>query len=117
MRRWLPLGLALAAVCGCAQGEFCQKIRQTVIPPEQRSIDYLDPAQLPTVRIPDNVPPRTVTDPRPKTLEWQLSLDEAIRIALENARVVRVLAGTFAVSSGQTIYDVAITNTTIDVAN
>jgi outer membrane protein TolC len=46
-----------------------------------------------------------------------LSLDEAIRIALENTRVVRTLAGTFAVASGQTIYDAAIVNTTIDQAS
>ena len=40
--------------------------------------------------------------------------DEAIRIALENTRVVRTLAGLSAASSGRTIYDAAITNTTID---
>ncbi len=43
-----------------------------------------------------------------------LSLDEAIRTALLNSEVVRVLAGVTAVSSGRTIYDAAITNTTID---
>src|SRR5262249_12864428 len=48
--------------------------------------------------------------------EWRLSLDDAIRIALENAQGVRILAGLTAVSSGQTIYDAAITNTTIDQA-
>jgi outer membrane protein TolC len=62
------------------------------------------------------VPPRTVTNPQPQSPEWELSLDEAIRIALANARVVRILTGTTAVSSGQTIYDAAITNTTIDQA-
>ena len=45
-----------------------------------------------------------------------LSLDEAIRIALANAKVVRVLAGTTATSSAQTIYDPAISNTGIDTA-
>src|SRR5712691_8027036 len=116
MRRWLPLGLTIAAVCGCASGELRQRIRETVILPEQRTIDYFDPAQLPPARIPDTLPPRTVSDPRLETAEWQLSLDDAIRIALENARVVRVLAGTSAAASGQTIYDAAIMNTTIDVA-
>jgi outer membrane protein TolC len=43
-----------------------------------------------------------------------LSLDEAIRIALVNANVVRVLTGVTATPSGSTIYDAAITNTTID---
>ncbi|MFZ5830059.1 MAG: TolC family protein, partial [Planctomycetota bacterium] len=50
----------------------------------------------------------------PENAPWRLSLDEAIRIALLNARVVRVAAGTQAVSSGSTIYDPAISNTRID---
>jgi outer membrane protein TolC len=45
-----------------------------------------------------------------------MSLDDAIRIAVQNARVVRQLAGTTATASGRTIYDAAITNTTIDQA-
>jgi outer membrane protein TolC len=114
MRRWFPLSLALAGAVGCASspGEF----RRNIIMPEQQSIDCVDPAQLPSVAIPDAPPPRTVTDPQPDTAEWQLSLDEAIRIGIEHAKVIRVLAGTTATSSGQTIYDAAITNTTIDQA-
>lgn len=87
-----------------------------MILPEQRSIDYRDPAQFPPAPIPANVPPRTVSRPQPETAPWHLSLDEAIRIALENARAIRVLAGSTAVSSGQTIYDPAISNTQIDQA-
>lgn len=114
MKRSLLLGLTLLTTCGCVlpDGGVCPNI----ILPEQRVIDYHDPAQLPPARIPDSVKPRTVSDPRPETVEWRLSLDEAIRISLENARVIRVLAGTTATSSGQTIYDAAITNTTIDQA-
>ncbi len=114
MARRLLLGLVLSSACGCALtvADLCRNI----ILPEQRSIDYRDPAQLPPAPIPPSVPPRTVSDPRPETTEWQLSLDDAIRIALENAQVVRTLAGVTAVSSGQTIYDAAITNTTIDQA-
>jgi outer membrane protein TolC len=37
-----------------------------------------------------------------------------IRIGLENARIVRVLAGVTAQSSGRTMYDAGIVNTTID---
>ena len=119
MGRSLLLGLTALAVCGCVLPGYDgqQTVCQDVIFPEQRVIDYRDPAPLPTARIPNNLPPRTVTDPRPDTPEWRLSLDEAIRIALENANVVRVLSGTTAVASGQTIYDPAITNTTIDQAN
>ena len=43
-------------------------------------------------------------------------MDEAIQIALANADVIRVLTGTTATSTGQTIYDPAITNTDIDAA-
>jgi outer membrane protein TolC len=61
-------------------------------------------------------PPRTVTRPQPDTPDWYLTLDDAIRIALENTQAVRILTGTTAVNSGQTIYDAAIANTTIDQA-
>jgi outer membrane protein TolC len=114
----LLLGLAVVTACGCAlpARDVARHVCRNIIMPEQRTIDYRDPAPLPPARIPDSLPPRTVSDPRPDTPEWRLSLDDAIRIALENARVVRVLAGTTATASGQTIYDAAITNTTIDQA-
>ncbi len=112
MKRWLLLGVTLSSACGC--GLTADDVCRNVLLPEQRSLAARDPAQLPPARIPDNVPPRTVARPRPETAEWQLSLDDAIRIALENTRVVRVLTGTAAASSGRTIYDAAVTNTTID---
>jgi outer membrane protein TolC len=117
MRRLL-LGLAVVTACGCAlpARDVARHVCRNIILPEQQTIDYRDPAPLPPARIPDSLPPRTVSDPRPETPEWRLSLDDAIRIALENARVVRVLTGTAAAASGQTIYDAAITNTTIDQA-
>src|SRR4051794_19510465 len=64
MLRRLLTGLAVLSVCGCALSprEACENI----IFPEQRSIDYLDPAQLPSAHIPDNVSPRTVTNSRPE---------------------------------------------------
>lgn len=89
-------------------------VSRSVILPEERVISARDPATLPAARIPDSVSPRTVTDPRPQEAEWRMSLDEAIRVALENARVIRVLAGFAAVSSGQTVYDPAIASTAID---
>src|SRR5947209_13270175 len=108
----LLLLLLTAGGCGPTTHELCRSI----ILPEQRTLDIHDPAPLPPARIPDSVPPRTVTEPKPDTPEWPLSLDDAIRIALENSRGVPVLAGTTAVNSGQTIYDTAITNTQIDQA-
>lgn len=114
MSRKILLGLALTSIGGC--GYSVGEVSRNIILPEQRTITYRDPDQFSPVQIPSNVAPRTVADPRPETKEWQLSLDEAIRIALENARVIRVLAGTAAVSTGTTIYDAAITNTSIDQA-
>ena len=108
------LGLALLTVCGCALSP--KDLGQYVILPEARTLEHREPADLSTPTLAPPLPPRTVSAPRPGTPEWQLSLDDAIRIALENARVIRVLAGTTAVASGQTIYDAAITNTTIDQA-
>ncbi len=114
MRGRLLLSLALVTACGCElTGE---DLLHDIILPEQRTISHRDPSQFPPAPIPPSAPPRTVSDPHPDETAWQLSLDDAIRIALENARVVRVLAGTSAVSSGQTIYDAAIVNTTIDQA-
>lgn len=85
-----------------------------VILPEQRIIAYREPGCYPHVAIADSQSPRTVTDPQPQTPILALSLNDAIRITLENAKVIRILTGFTATSSGQTIYDPAITNTTID---
>ena len=85
-----------------------------LIKAEQRHIRFRDPASLPDVRVPPTPSPATVSQPLPPDALLSLSLDEAIRMALDNSQVVRQLAGVVAVSSGRTIYDPAITNTTID---
>ena len=112
--RLLVFGLLLSAAGGCAL--TADDVVHSVILPEQRTIEHRDPSELPPARIPPNTPPRTVQDPQLDSPEWRLSLDEALRISLENAKVIRVLAGTAATTSGQTIYEAAITNTTIDQA-
>ncbi len=58
--------------------------------------------------------PTTVVDTNKKRNlpTYKMTLDEAIRIALENSEVIRVLGG----SSGRTVYDPAIANTQIDSA-
>lgn len=86
------------------------------LPPEQRTIVVRDPLELPPARIPVTPPPPTVGQPQGEIPQRMLSLDETIRTALTNARVVRVLAGVTATSSGSTIYDAAVTNTSIDEA-
>ena len=78
--------------------------------PEQRNIKIRCPEALPPLRPPDTPTPVTVSDLQPQAVSEQMSLDDAIRITLLNSEVIRVLGG----SSGQTVYDPAITNTQID---
>lgn len=106
---WLAVVLVVA---GC--NITLNDVGRSLVLPEQQAIGYRSPTELPPAPLPESVAPRTVSNPQPKTTTWELSLDEAIKVALENARVIRVLAGTSAVASGRTIYDAAITNTTID---
>jgi outer membrane protein TolC len=82
--------------------------------PEQRTLEIRHPSELVKGRIPDAPPPRTVSDPQLDSPARNLTLDDAIRIAMENTEAVRVLAGVQAVASGRTIYDAAISNTSID---
>ncbi len=105
------LGVTLALV---AQGPVAAQDVCRLIPPEQRCLAIRRPAQLPNARLPDAPTPPTVSEPQPDAQPWNLSLDEAIRIALANSEVIRVLAGASAASSGRTIYDPAIANTQID---
>src|SRR5438270_4584858 len=108
--RAIVLGLSLAGAAGCTLSpDIC---RYSILP-EQRSIDPIDPAPVPPTAVPPLAPPRTVSEPGAPAGPWPLSLDEAIRIALDNAKVVRALAGLTAVSSGSTIYDTAISVTNI----
>lgn len=84
--------------------------------PERKCLEIRDPSQLVQAQMPAVPDPRTVAPPDEKPEPWQMSLDTAIRIALSNSEVVRVLAGTSATSSGRTVYDPAVTNTEVDRA-
>ena len=98
-----------------AKSADAQRVLPTLFP-EQRSIQIRDPSQLPKYRINDSVPPPTVST-KVDLEPYPVSLDDVIRISLSRTDVVRILVGTTATSSGQTIYDTAITNTTIDQSN
>lgn len=87
-----------------------------IFAPEQRCIEVRDPEQMPRARLPETGVPPTVARPEAEKRPMNLTLDEAIRIALENSEVVRVLQGAAVGSSGRTIYDPAIENTQIDRA-
>src|SRR5438132_13086628 len=86
-----------------------------VIYPEQRQVEYRDPSQFFPAPLPPSSQPPTVSNP-PTGDQRYFALDDAVRTSLGNGRIVRVLAGASAVASGRTIYDAAITNTTIDQA-
>jgi outer membrane protein TolC len=104
---WL-FAVAMAAVTASAQ-----EVRRLILP-EQRDIVVRSPTQLRPAPLPDVPPPVTVAVSQRPRIDWQLSLDEAIRLSLANSEVIRVLAGTSAVASGSTVYDPAIANTQID---
>lgn len=112
--------LVALAVCGAqvlapAGLVEAQEVWRFILP-EQRRMEIRHPRRLPKARLPRLPSPPTVADPQWNAPPENLSLDEAIRTALANSEVIRVLAGVTATSSGRTIYDPAITNTGIDQA-
>lgn len=102
--------VAVAAVPGL--GALAQEGRYLIYP-EQRRIEVRAPEQIRPTPLPPTPAPPTV-DTAEALQHWPLTLDDAIRIALENAVVVRVLAGQATIAAGPTIYDPAITNNQID---
>jgi outer membrane protein TolC len=106
-----PAWLLVVLVCGCAPSSPFW-----LAYPEQRHFDIRDPGDFPKAPLAPVPPPATVSKPAPTVPPAEMSLDQAIHIALANSQVVRVLAGITATASGRTIYDPAITNTSIDVA-
>lgn len=105
----------LVGVAGVPQA-FGQEPVIQFFRPDQKTIQVRDPAALPKAPLPNVPPPVTVANPQWDSTTQTMGLDEAIRIALANTNVVRVLTGVTASSSGETIYDPAITNVTIDEA-
>jgi outer membrane protein TolC len=102
--KWCALVVLAIAPSLATAAEVCLPIL-----PEQRHMTVRDPSCLPPARLPPVASPATASEPRDET-QQKLSLDGAIRIALVNSEVIRVLGG----SSGRTQYDPAITNTEID---
>ncbi len=107
--------LGSSAIIDSSQPAHAQEPWRFIFP-EQRRMEIRHPSRLPRARLPELPPPPTVADPNWDVPPRELSLDEAIRTALEHSEVVRVLAGAGATSSGRTIYDPAVTNTAIDQA-
>ncbi|MFH1923782.1 MAG: TolC family protein [Planctomycetota bacterium] len=114
--RLLSLVMVCAVLATVARGPARAEGVLATIFPEQRRMKIRQPSELPGARLPELPKPPTVSDPQRDSEPLTLSLDDAIRIALENSEVVRVLAGAGATASGSTIYDPAITSAEIDRA-
>ncbi len=110
--------LYLILIATLLSGSGCAKSRaaRSAIIPEQTHIEYRNPESLPFTQLASFTEPVTVSHPYEGDNPFELSLDEAIRIALKNSEVIRVLSGVTAVSTGRTIYDPGIANTAIDAA-
>jgi outer membrane protein TolC len=83
---------------------------------EQHRISWHSEEKIPQFHRSPGAAPTTVASDDVDLTERLLPLDEAIRIALQNAEVIRVLTGVSATSSGRTIYDAAVATTPIDEA-
>lgn len=108
--------LPIQEVAGLQQFAKAQQSLPFTIP-EQRHLQLREAEQIPSRAVPDVPAPYTIASDRKSLRPEELTLDEAIRLGLERAEVVRVLAGISATTSGRTLYDVAIANAGIDVQN
>lgn len=119
-----PMGLLRAHFCLCFCGGWLflaatSAAAESYLPwikPEQKQICIRHPSQLPHYALPETPAPPTVKAPQWDVPEEQIGLDDAIRVTLSNSAIVRILGGVAASSSGRSIYDAAISNAGIDVA-
>ena len=105
-------GLIVCAPVGCTAAHLAMV--EAGWQPEQQAIAVRDPDSLPPARLGTIPAPVTVAPDPPAREPLNLSLNEAVRITLENARTIRFFTGIGASNSGRTIYDPAIANTAID---
>lgn len=95
---------------------IAQSDLRRIILPAEPDVSFRDPSSFVPAPLPEMKRPRTVRDARNTEETWMLTLDESLRVALENGEAIRVLAGTTAVASGSTIYDASIINNSIEQA-
>ncbi|MGB7328946.1 MAG: TolC family protein [Rubripirellula sp.] len=112
-RHFLVFAIAAGSTASLLPGTSADEPRRPILP-EQRCLDIRSPGQLCQVPVPVTPRPATVSDNQFDFPTSYLTLNEAINVTLANSEVVRVLGGVTASTSGRTIYDAAITNTTID---
>ena len=91
-----------------------QRVVEAGWQPEQQTLAVRDPEVLPVTHLGPLPAPVTVASEPPPPEPLNLSLNDAVRITLENAQAIRVFTGIAASNSGRSIYDAAIANTAID---
>ena len=98
MRTFCALLLGLAAwfwAPPCDRSARAQEPCRPILP-EQKCLAIRSPSQMRSAHLPAVGVPTTVKGPeeaQPKPPAYPMTLDEAIRIALENSEVIRVLGG------------------------
>ncbi|MGV2340665.1 MAG UNVERIFIED_CONTAM: hypothetical protein LVR18_43995 [Planctomycetaceae bacterium] len=115
MSRILPTILSVAVTSGVLFGEVPECHAQ-LFKPDESQIRWPESTSASRVRRPAGPEPVTVATKDATATERFLPLDEALKLALENSEVIRVLTGVSASSSGRTIYETAIAITPIDIA-
>ena len=95
---------SLAAGLVVAEGT----VQAQLVPEDESRIRWTQPSAASRYRRPAGPEPVTVATQDSPAEERFLSLNEALRRALENSEVIRVLAGVSATSSGRTIYDLSL---------
>jgi outer membrane protein TolC len=106
--------MVLFALAAFAAGSL--PVDAQLLPDDERQIRWHSEESVSAFHRSSGPAPVTVAAEGIEQAERLLSLDEAIRMTLQNSEVIRVLTGATAVSSGQTIYDTAIATTPIDQA-
>jgi len=109
LRASLRLGIAIAAMLSNVANA---QLRVD----EEHSTRWHSEEEVVRFRRPPGAAPVTVASDDAYLIERLIPLDEAIRLALQNAEVIRVLTGISASTSGRTIYDTAAATTPIDQA-
>lgn len=119
--RWIFRLGVFAALAVCAQSTAPAQVHvplsHQLVPVvrEEHKLSVRPLLSLPAYPVPDEIPPPTVAGDPLRRQDLPLSLDGAIRIALENSQIVRVVSGASVVAIGST-YDPAIAATQIDAA-
>lgn len=110
--RYLGRCMMHVAICICISSSA---VAQRSVP-DRHSIRWHSGPELSLMTRPANPAPVTVASKDIVEIERLLPLNEAIRIALDHAEVIRVLGDISASNSGQNIYETAIATTRIDNA-